>query len=84
MQIISINQSTFIFTQNSSDNYIFWSGLCAFNDKVLHLEDFALVLSSPELHADVKVMEKVPSKRHAILRGQNSMDPACRKKSTIS
>lgn len=32
----------------------------------------------PELHADIEVVKEVPSKRHAILRGENSMDPACR------
>lgn len=38
---------------------------------------------SPELHADIEVVKEVPSKRHAILRGENSMDPACRgRKST--
>lgn len=33
---------------------------------------------SPELHADIEVVKEVPSKRHAILRGENGMDPACR------
>lgn len=32
----------------------------------------------PELHANIEVVKEVPSKRHAILRGENSMDPACR------
>lgn len=33
---------------------------------------------SPELHANIEVVKEVPSKRHAILRRENSMDPACR------
>lgn len=32
----------------------------------------------PELHANIEVVKEVPSKCHAILRGENSMDPACR------
>jgi len=32
----------------------------------------------PELHVNIEVVKEVPSKRHAILRGENSMDPACR------
>lgn len=32
----------------------------------------------PELHANIEVVKEVPSKCHAILRGENSVDPACR------
>lgn len=37
-----------------------------------------LMCCLPELHANIEVVKEVPSKRHAILRGENSMDPACR------
>lgn len=37
----------------------------------------------PELHAYVKVVKEVASERHAILRGENGMDPSCgRRRST--
>lgn len=31
----------------------------------------------PELHAYVKVVQEVPAKCHAILRGEDSVDPPC-------
>lgn len=41
------------------------------------------VSSLPELHANIEVVEEVSSERHAILRGENSMDPACRGRQSI-
>lgn len=37
-----------------------------------------LHLVTPELHANVEVVEEVASERHAILRREDGMDPSCR------